>query len=71
MADNIKAMIKARELFCSLEADRVLRQALKQRIYTKSENIKGGDWIYFRQNNSTVWKGPVFFFIYILFILDI
>ena len=59
VADNIKAMIKAREIFCSLEADRVLRQALKQIIYTNSENVRGGDWIYFRQNNSTVWKGPV------------
>ena len=34
VADNIKAMLKARELFCSLEYDRVLRQALKQRIYS-------------------------------------
>ena len=59
VADNIKAMIKARELFCSLESDRVLRQALKQRIYTNSERVHSGDWIYYRQNNSTVWKGPV------------
>ena len=59
VSDHIRAMLKAREEFCALESDRVLRQALKQRLYTKCDNVKAGDWIYFRQNNSTVWKGPV------------
>ena len=59
VSDHIRAMLKAREEFCALESDRVLRAALKQRLYTKCDNVQGGDWIYFRQNNSTVWKGPV------------
>ena len=59
VASNIKTMLKARETFASLESDRVLRQAMKQRIYSKSDSVKGGDWIYYRNNSSNVWKGPV------------
>ena len=59
VASNIKTMLKARETFASLESDRILRQAMKQRIYSKSDSVKGGDWIYYRNNSSNVWKGPV------------
>ena len=59
VADNIKTMLKAREEFVAVESDRVLRQALKQRIYSKSDNVQSGDWIYYRNNSSSVWKGPV------------
>ena len=52
-------MLKAREEYVAVESDRVLRQALKQRIYSKSENVQSGDWIYYRNNSSSVWKGPV------------
>merc|ERR1712155_368423 len=57
--DNIKTMLKAREVFASLESDRVLREALKQRIYSKQDQVQSGDWIYYRNNSSSVWKGPV------------
>ena len=59
VSSNIRTMLKAREVFTSLEADRVLRQAMKQRIYSKSDQVKGGDWIYYRNNSSSIWKGPV------------
>ena len=36
-------MLRAREVFASLESDRVLRQAMKQRLYSKPEKVQGGD----------------------------
>lgn len=59
VASNIRAMLKAREVFASLESDRVLRKALQERIYSKSDEVQGGDWIYYRNNSSSIWKGPV------------
>ena len=59
VASNIRAMLKAREVFASLESDRVLRKALQERIYSKSDQVQGGDWIYYRNNSSSIWKGPV------------
>ena len=59
VSNNIRAMLKAREVFTSLESDRVLRTALQQRIYSRSDKVQGGDWIYYRNNSSSIWKGPV------------
>ena len=59
ITDNIRTMLKAREVFASMEADRVLRQALQKRIYSKQDQVQSGDWIYYRNNSSSVWKGPV------------
>ena len=57
VAEHINALHAAREAFIKCEADRVLKQALKSRVYTQSGNISAGDWIYFK--NKRKWEGPV------------
>ena len=57
LADNINLMYKAREAFIQCESDHAIREALKQRLYTRIEDIKLHDWIYFRDNKN--WYGPV------------
>ena len=57
VAEHINALHAAREAFIKCEADRVLKQALKSRIYTQSGNISAGEWIYFK--NKRKWEGPV------------
>ena len=57
LSDNINMMYKAREAYIQCESDNVIREALKQRIYAKIENINLQDWIYFKESNR--WSGPV------------
>ena len=59
MAQHVDVRMKAREAFANLEADKALRQALNQRIYTNSTDIHVHDWIYYKNNISKIWKGPV------------
>ena len=56
--EQYKTMMQAREAFAGAEADRVLRKGLEQRIYSHHENIKRGDWIYFKRNCDRSWQGP-------------
>ena len=58
IAEHINAMHSAREAFIKCESDKVLKQALKSRIYVQGKNIVPGDWIYFK-NNTKKWEGPV------------
>ena len=58
MADHINALHSAREAFIECEADRVLKLALKKRVFACSDEIKAGSWIYFK-NKSKRWEGPV------------
>ena len=37
--------------------NKVLKAALKQRIYKRGDHIKRGDWIYYK--NKDKWEGPV------------
>ena len=48
VAEHINALHAAREAFIKCEADKVLKQALKSRIYTQGQDISVGDWIYFK-----------------------
>ena len=57
VADHINALFLAREAYIQGESDRVLKAALKQRVYKRGEDIQAGDWIYF--NNTGKWQGPV------------
>ena len=57
LANNINLMYKAREAFVQCESDHAIREALKQRLYTRIEDIKLQDWIYFKENKN--WFGPV------------
>ena len=58
MADHINAMHLGREAFIECEADRVLKTALRKRVYARNDNIGPGDWIYFK-NKSKRWEGPI------------
>ena len=57
VAENINAMHLAREAFIAGESDKILKAALKDRIYTRGRSIEIGDWIYFK--NKDKWQGPV------------
>ena len=57
VADNINAMHLAREAYIAGESDKILKKALKDRIYTRGTNIKINDSIYFK--NQDRWQGPV------------
>lgn len=57
VADHINAMFLAREAYMQGESDRVLKAALKQRIYRRGEDVRANEWIYF--NNKGKWEGPV------------
>ena len=57
VADHINALHLAREAYIEGESDRVLKAALKQRIYTRGNDVQAGDWIYFK--NKKKWEGPV------------
>ena len=57
-AMHISALHLTREAFIECEADRVLKTALKQRVYARGEDISPGDWIYFK-NKTRKWEGPV------------
>ena len=58
MADHINALHMAREAFIACESDRVLKTALRKRVYSSAEQIFPGDWIYFK-NKLKRWEGPV------------
>ena len=57
VAENINAMHLAREAYIAGESDKILKAALKDRIYSRGNDVKIGDWIYFK--NRDKWKGPV------------
>ena len=57
VADHINALHLAREAYISGESDRIIKTALKQRIYKRGQEISQGDWIYFK--NRGKWEGPV------------
>ena len=63
VADNINAMHLSRKAYIECESDRVLKQALKQRIYQRGNDVDIGHWIYFCNKPSSKgrskWEGPV------------
>ena len=63
VADNINAMHLSRKAYIECESDRVLKQALKQRIYHRGDDVVIGHWIYFRNKpqakGRSKWEGPV------------
>ena len=59
LSQQLNTMLSAREPFAGLEADKTLRAALNQRIYSNHLDIHAKDWIYYKTNVDRVWKGPV------------
>ena len=40
------------------ESDKILREALKQRVFPRGDKFSQGDWIYYK-NKSRRWEGPI------------
>ena len=57
VANHINALFLAREAYVQGESDKILKKALKQRIYKRGEDVNIGDWIYY--NDKGKWYGPV------------
>ena len=58
IARNLRSLQLAREKFIECESDRTLKEALKARLYAPPDEIKEGDWIYYKQEHRR-WMGPV------------
>ena len=59
LAAQYNAMLQAREVYTSLEAQSSVKKALQARIYTDHTRIQVGEWIYYRTNVSRYWQGPI------------
>ena len=57
-ARHYRMSMAAREAFTAAEADKTIRKALEQRVYTDPSKVKIKDWIYFKRNHERYWKGP-------------
>ena len=57
VAQHINSIHLAREAFIKCESDRILKSALRQRLYKTAGEIFPGDWVYFK--NHRKWEGPV------------
>ena len=57
LADHINALHSAREAFIKCETARIIKTALKKRVYSQPEEISPGSWIYYKNQNK--WEGPV------------
>ena len=57
IAKHIAAMHAGREEYINSESNRVIKEALKKRLYVGVEEIHPGWWIYYKQNR--IWQGPV------------
>ena len=60
LAMHLHAMHLAREEFIQAESSKVLKKALKSRVYARGDGIMEGDWIYFKKNDTKnhIWSGP-------------
>ena len=59
LSSQYSAMLQAREVFTSLEAQSAVKKALQARIYTDHTKIQVGEWIYYKTNISRYWQGPI------------
>ena len=56
---NLEAMHAARKEFIRIESDRKLQKAMTSNVReTDSVNVKIGDNVYYKRQNSNEWKGP-------------
>ena len=47
-AMHINAMHSAREAYIECESDKILKAALKKKVFARGEKVNPGDWIYFK-----------------------
>ena len=59
ISNHLNAMCAARAAFIKLEACEKLRRAIRAKTRTATSLIyEPGDLVYFKQENSNLWKGP-------------
>ena len=59
VAKNLATMQSAMEAFIQCEADKVIAETLKSRLYiSQGKSVEPGSWIYYKQHGR-LWKGPV------------
>ena len=59
VARNLATMQSAKEAFIQCEADKIIAETLKSRIYIgQGQSVEPGTWVYFKQHGK-LWKGPV------------
>ena len=56
LAEHI-ALHSAKEAFIECESDRIIKTALKKKIYSRLEDREQGSWIYYKTDKK--WEGPV------------
>ena len=60
VARMVEEFNATREAFVFSQADQVVREALKQRVYTRvGAEVQSGDWIYWKDPGVRGWQGPV------------
>ena len=58
VAENLQTMNESRKIFTQLESSERLRRALRHNVRTYIEkDVKPGDWVYFKRNDSERWRG--------------
>lgn len=57
-AKNLNALHSARSAFIEAETSEKIRRALRHKIRVSSENLKTGDKVYFKRDDSNRWSGP-------------
>ena len=59
--DNVNALHSGRQAFIKAESDDALKKALKSRVHLRGDNIKEGDYIYYKKDckgKSKIFRGP-------------
>ena len=61
VADNLNAMHSARQKFVENESSEKIKRALSHQVrsgYENIDNLKNGDFVYYKRNNNDEWHGP-------------
>ena len=54
-ANNINGL----HAFAEAESNAVLKKVLKSKLYTRADNIKERDMIYYKKDREKYWQGPI------------
>ena len=58
VAEHLHVMNESRKAFTEAESSERLRRALRHNVRTYTErDIKSGDWVYYKRNDSERWRG--------------
>ena len=58
VAQQHKTMLLARQAWVELEADKSIKKALQERLYSQWDSVAAGDWVYFKTSKFRRFQGP-------------